>query len=187
MVEMERGLAAVLKAFRPGINSWLAALGGRRIDRLLFAATKADHIHHSSHDRLEALLGLLTERAGERATGAGAEVQVLGLASLRSTREAEARDGRGMLPCIVGVPLAGETVAGATFDGRREVALFPGDLPADPRAALDLARQGPASPATFPRFRPPRLLEPTRAGESRPAPHIRLDRALEFLLGDWLA
>ena len=183
---MERGLAAVLKAFRPGLSSWLAALGGRRIDRLLFAATKADHIHHSSHDRLEALLRLLTERASVRAQGAGAEVQVLALASLRATREAEARDGNGVLPCIVGVPMPGEKVAGTTFDGRREVALFPGDLPADARLALEQARRGSNPLASFPRFRPPRLIDPTRAGEIRPAPHIRLDRALDFLIGDWL-
>jgi uncharacterized protein len=186
MAEMERGLAAVLTAFRPGINSWLGSLGGRRIDRLLFAATKADHIHHSSHDRLEALLRLLTERASERAAGAGAEVGVLALASLRATREAEARDAKGVLPCIVGVPMPGETVAGTTFDGKREVALFPGDLPADPKSALDRARRGSNPLASFPRFRPPRLIEPTRAGEIRPAPHIRLDRALDFLIGDWL-
>jgi predicted YcjX-like family ATPase len=176
----------VLRAFRPGIRSWLASLGGRRIDRLLFAATKADHIHHSSHDRLEALLRLLTERASERAAGAGAEVQVLALASLRATREAEARHGKDMLPCIVGVPLPGEKVAGTTFDGAREVALFPGDLPADPGSALAQASRGPGSLASFPRFRPPRLLAATAAGESRPAPHIRLDRVLDFLIGDWL-
>ena len=28
----------------------------RRIDRILFAATKADHLHHTSHDRLQAIM-----------------------------------------------------------------------------------------------------------------------------------
>ena len=31
-----------------------------RIDRILFAATKADLLHHSSHDRLENVLRVLT-------------------------------------------------------------------------------------------------------------------------------
>ncbi len=71
--ELERTLPSVLTAFRPGLASWLQSLiGARRIDRLLFAATKADHIHHSSHDRLERILTLLTERAAARSTGAGA-------------------------------------------------------------------------------------------------------------------
>jgi hypothetical protein len=183
--ELERALEAVLKAFRPGLPSWVSALtGARRIDRLLFAATKADHVHHSSHDRLEAILKLLSERAGARSAEAGAEVRVLALASLRATREAEARDGKSTLPCIVGVPLPGEKLAGSTFDGRREAAVFPGDLPTDPNAALDRALPRQAS---FPRFRPPRLLKTTARGEIPPAPHIRLDRALNFLIGDWLA
>ncbi|MCC7252171.1 MAG: YcjX family protein [Hyphomicrobium sp.] len=182
--ELERALASVLRAFRPGAASWLASLfGARRIDRLLFAATKADHIHHTSHDRLEAILRLLTQRAAERAGAAGAETHVLALAALRATREAQARDGRAMLPCIVGVPLPGEVVSGTRFDGRREAAIFPGDLPADPAAALSGA--APFT-ATFPRFRPPRLLPVQASGEIPAPPHIRLDRALDFLLGDWL-
>jgi predicted YcjX-like family ATPase len=82
--------------------------------------------------------------------------------------------------------MPGEKVAGTTFDGKREVALFPGDLPADPKLALKEAQRGASPLASFPKFRPPRLLEATAAGEMRPAPHIRLDRALEFLIGDWL-
>lgn len=183
-LELEQTLAAVLKAFRPGAASWLASLfGGRRIDRLLFAATKADHIHHTSHDRLEAILRLITERAAVRAGEAGAETHVMALAALRATREAQVRDGKAMLPCIVGVPLPGETVGGERFDGKREAAIFPGDLPADPAAVLS-----GAAPfvATFPRFRPPRLLPVQTSGEVPAPPHIRLDRALDFLIGDWL-
>jgi hypothetical protein len=190
VAELERALAAVLKAFRPGANSWLASLKGRRIDRLLFAATKADHIHHSSHDRLEAILRVLTDRASARATSAGSKVAVMALASLRATRETEARVGKDLLPCIVGVPLPGETLAGTCFDGRKEAAVFPGDLPADPNAALDLGLEGQAkraaNGAAFIRFCPPRLAPPTQGGETVPLPHIRLDRAFDFLIGDWL-
>ncbi len=183
-LELERALASVLKAFRPGTASWLASLfGGRRIDRLLFAATKADHIHHTSHDRLEDILRLLTQRAAARAGEAGAETHVMALAALRATREAQAREGKVMLPCIVGVPLPGETVGGERFDGKREAAIFPGDLPDDPAAVLSGA--APFT-ATFPRFRPPRLFPVQKSGEIPAPPHIRLDRALDFLLGDWL-
>ncbi len=149
--DLERALEAVLKAFRPARRAGSTALlGGRRIDKLLFAATKADHVHHTSHDRLEAILRLMTERAGARSAEAGAEVKVMALASLRATRETEARDGKTILPCIVGTPLPGERLAGTTFDGRKEAAVFPGDLPTDPRDALErgLDRRGlvPALP-----------------------------------------
>ncbi|AHB48953.1 ATP/GTP-binding protein [Hyphomicrobium nitrativorans NL23] len=184
VAELESALASVLGAFRPGVASWLASLvGARRIDRLLFAATKADHIHHTSHDRLEAILRLLTQRAAARAGEAGAETRVMALAALRATREAQIRDGGNALPCIVGVPLPGETVSGERFDGQREVAIFPGDLPEDPAAVLS----GKSMLDTaFPRFRPPRLLPTQASGEMPSPPHIRLDRALDFLIGDWL-
>jgi uncharacterized protein len=150
----------------------------------LFAATKADHIHHTSHDRLERILALLTERAAARSSGAGAETRVMALSALRATREAEVRDGRATLPCIVGVPLPGEIVGADRFDGKREVALFPGDLPENAAAVFE----GNVSlGVTFPRFRPARLLPVTGGGETLAAPHVRLDRALDFLIGDWLA
>jgi len=187
VADLECALETVLKAFRPGANSWLSALLGRRVDRLLFAATKADHLHHTSHDRLEAILRLMTERAIARASRSGADVRVMALAALRATREAQAKEGPDLLSCIAGVPLPGESLAGAVFDGTREAVIFPGDLPADPRLALDRATKAPPGSARFVRFRPPRLLPPTGGGESPAAPHIRLDRALDFLIGDWLS
>jgi predicted YcjX-like family ATPase len=38
----------------------------------------------------------------------------------------------------------------------------------------------------FVRFRPPRLTPPASAIEHAPWPHVRLDRAIEFLIGDLL-
>jgi predicted YcjX-like family ATPase len=185
--DLERTLAAVLACFDTGASSWFSWLLPRRIDRLVFAATKADHLHHGSHDRLEAVLRWLTDKAIARAEYAGAEVKTMALAAVRATREAEARPrgtlGWQRLPCIMGVPLPGERLEGKVFDGRTEAAVFPGDLPEDPASLLD----GAAVKAVhFPRFRPPRLM-PGGAGEAAVLPHIRLDRALDFLLGDKLA
>jgi predicted YcjX-like family ATPase len=184
LADLQSALDAVLGVFRAGASTWLTALLGRRIDKLLFAATKADHIHSSSHDRLEAILRLVTERAMGRASAAGAEVGVQALAALRATREAEAKVGDELLPCIVGVPMPGERIGGKTFDGKEEAAVFPGDLPEDPHAALrpDAAPVG----LHFVRFRPPRVLPAGLDGEAPVLPHIRLDRALDFLLADWL-
>jgi uncharacterized protein len=182
--ELERTLAAVLAAFRPGPSTWLPWIMPRRIDRLLFAATKADHLHHTSHDRLEAILRWLADKAIVRASFAGAEVRAMALAAVRATREAEARSRLQRLPCIVGVPLPGERVGTRVFDGRTEAAVFPGDLPEDPASLLD----GPGGEFIhFPRFRPQRLIREAGSGEAEVLPHIRLDRAMEFLLGDRLA
>ncbi len=66
--DLEAALADVLSAFRPGRASWLTAILTRKIDRILFAATKADHVHHSDHENLAGLLQRLTRRAAERAS-----------------------------------------------------------------------------------------------------------------------
>ncbi len=108
----------------------------------------------------------------------------MALAALRATREAEVREGRATLPCIVGVPLPGETVGKDRFDGKREVALFPGDLPEDPAAVFSGASRS-ASP--FRGSAPRALLPVSGSGETPAAPHVRLDRALDYLIGDWLA
>jgi predicted YcjX-like family ATPase len=186
LVGLERSLAAVLKCFRPGANTWLSRILARRIDRLLFAATKADHLHHSSHDRLEAILRLILDKAITRAQFAGAEVKVMALAALRATREAEARHGQERLSCIVGVPLAGERLGRKTYDGRTEAALFPGDLPPNPVSLSAVTGGGPSNAVHFLRFRPPRVTLDAPSGEDPALPHIRLDRAIEFLLGDRL-
>lgn len=186
VADLERAIGGVLAAFRPGTNSWLSSLLARRVDHLLFAATKADHLHHTSHDRLEAILRLVTDRAILRAEASGAEVRVMALSALRATREAERRHGGETLACIVGVPLPGEKIDGRVFDGKAEAAIFPGDLPDDPQQALaDLAPGGAdASDMTVVRFRPPRLPLAPADGRATALPHIRLDRALDFLIGD---
>src|SRR5436853_1430279 len=186
--DLESALAAILGSFRTGRATFASALFRPRIDRVLFAATKADHLHHASHDKLERFLARMTERAVERAKFSGASVDVIALAAVRATREAMVARGREKLPAITGMPVAGEALGRDSFDGETEVASFPGDLPDDPAALFDGFTGLTASDESdyrFLRFRPP-AGEPGRAGT--PAlPHIRLDRALQFLLGDRLA
>jgi predicted YcjX-like family ATPase len=185
VADLERAMTEILECFRAGSNSLWSSLFAPRIDRIVLAGTKADHLHHKSHDRLEAILARLAGRAMERAQYAGAEVRVLALAAVRATREGEARRHGEILPCIVGYPLPGETIGRRTFDGNEEFAVFPGDLPSDPEHALK-GWQSEEGEMRFVRFRPP---NPVRlpSGGFAPFPNIRLDRALQTLIGDRLA
>jgi predicted YcjX-like family ATPase len=171
--DLQDAMAAVLECFRVGRGNWLNALFRPAADRILFAATKADQLHHSAHDRLEAILKRMTGSAIARAGGAGAAVDVIAMAAVRATREALVRGEGGGLPSIVGTAVPGEWSDGRLFDGATEVAFFPGDLPADNLNSGDFR--------AF-RFRPPAL---EQTDDGIPAlPHIRLDRALQFLIGD---
>jgi uncharacterized protein len=192
LADLEAALTGILDCFRIGRSTLFSNLFRPRIDRILFAATKADHLHHLSHDRLEAVLRRTVGRAVARAQDTGAEIDVVALAAVRATREAMVARGRDKLPSILGTPAPGEQANGEAFDGNTEVATFPGDLPADPEDLFkgETSFRGLASASAeksdfrFLRFRPPSL--DGANGEAPTLPHIRLDRALQFLIGDKL-
>ncbi|RLQ87701.1 YcjX family protein [Notoacmeibacter ruber] len=186
VADLERALTGILECFRQGRFNAVTGLFSRKIDRLLIAATKADHIHHESHERLEAIVRRLVDKASERARYHGADVGTLAMAAVRATREGLVEQSGQSLPVISGVPIAGETIGGEIFDGQTRTAIFPGDLPADPNSIFQKGQDGePAHPIRFVRFRPP-MLEKTAGGAALSLPHIRLDRALQFLIGDRL-
>ena len=98
------------------------------------------------------------------------------LAALRATVEEVVERGGESLPAVRGRLLA----------TGKQAAMYPGLLPADPLRLLSPARQGAEKwlEADFAmmNFAPARLnLKP---GEG--PPHMRLDRALQFLIGDRL-
>src|SRR5689334_21099463 len=114
--DLEAALAGILDCFRVGRSTILSTLFRPRIDRILFAATKADHLHHLSHDRLEAVLRRAVGRAVARAEATGAEIDVVALAAVRATKEAIVNRGRDKLPAITGMPIPGESAGGEIFD-----------------------------------------------------------------------
>lgn len=71
VADLETALTSVLACFRQGETNPLLRPFAQRIDRVLFAATKADHVHHTSHDRIEAILNRLMSNASKRARFAG--------------------------------------------------------------------------------------------------------------------
>jgi hypothetical protein len=173
-------MEATLAAFRHGTSGWLdRVLRGRRIDKLLFAASKADHLHHEQHASLTRLAEAMLAEAASRAAFRGAEVRAMAIAAVRATVEQEVTQGGERL-CLV---------RGRRLEDGREVAAFPGALPEDPRPLIAAAREAGAAPEHWPdgdfariRFAPPKW--GARADDG--PPHIRLDRALDFLLADRL-
>lgn len=172
--DMRRAMADILTAFRPGRAGWLSQLlGTRRVERILFAATKADHLHHIQHPRLTAITGALLREARDRADFSGARTEAMSIASLRSTTEEMIHEDGEDLPAV----------RGTLMDGRR-AAFYPGELPANPSELLVPAQRGAArwleGDYAIMDFAPaPNTMRP---GDG--PPHIRIDRAAEFLIGD---
>lgn len=177
--DLRQAMGDILGAFRPGRNNFLSQLlRGKRVDRLLFAATKADHLHHNQHGRMSAIMEALLRDARDRASFAGAQTKALSLASLRATTEETRMHRGGSLDCVRGVLVGDDGARGKT------AAFYPGMLPDDPGQLLKTAQEGAQAwldeEFKAMRFAPARLsLKP---GEG--PPHIRLDRAAQFLIGD---
>ncbi|MFV2038017.1 MAG: YcjX family protein, partial [Paracoccaceae bacterium] len=174
--DLSATMADILAAFRPGRNTVLSRLlRGRRVDRILFAATKADHLHHSQHPQLSAFMQALVHEAQARADFKGARTRGMAIAALRATTEQTIDHKGSLLNCV----------RGTLADGK-QAAFYPGELPDDPARLLSDARAGATkwldAEYRIMDFAPARLnLKP---GEG--PPHIRLDRAAQFLIGDRL-
>jgi predicted YcjX-like family ATPase len=86
--DLRMAMTDILSAFRPGRNAFLTQLLlGRRVERILFAATKADHLHHTQHPQLTAIMEAILRDAKDRADFAGAKSAAMSIASLRATTE----------------------------------------------------------------------------------------------------
>jgi len=170
-------MAGILSAFRPGRNAFLTRIfQGRRVEKILFAATKADHLHHSQHPQLTAITEALLREARDRADFAGAKTTAMSIASLRTTVEDTVdHDGKQL-----------DVVRGRLLDTGKQAAFYPGKLPEDPAHLLSPARSGAEkwldADYSVMRFAPAPLT--LRPGDG--PPHIRLDKAVQFLLGDRL-
>ncbi|MCG7493239.1 YcjX family protein [Thalassobius sp. Cn5-15] len=175
--DLRQSMADILAAFRPGRSAFLTRiLGGKRVEKILFAATKADHLHHNQHPQLAAITEALLRDARDRADFAGAKTQAMALAALRTTSEARLPYEGREVDCVQGILL----------DSGKRAAFYPGALPEDPAQLLAPARQGETQwldqDYAVMCFAPAPLELRPGAGP----PHIRLDRAAQFLIGDVL-
>ncbi len=177
VADLKLAMVDVLQAFKPGQNSWLSGiLGKRRVEKILFAATKADYLHHSQHAQLSDLMEALLREARDRASFSGAETGSIALASLRTTIEETHNHEGAALDCV----------RGTLLDTGKDVAMYAGKLPDDPseiiNAATDGAQDWLDADYTVMKLAPAKITLKPGFGP----PHIRLDKAVEFLLGDRL-
>ena len=174
MDDLRNALADILTSFKTGKNGPLSFLTGRSVEKILFAATKADHIHHSQHARLSAILAAMLRQAKDQAEYKGATTQAMAIASVRATVEETRKHGGETLDCV----------RGTLLETGKSAAMYAGELPEDPAQLLKPAKDGAEGwldqDYAVMAFAPAEIN--LRPGDG--PPHIRLDRATEFLLGD---
>jgi uncharacterized protein len=162
-------LDAILQSFRYGYGGILSRLLlGPHIDKVLFAATKADHVPDIQRDHLAALLRNMAAFPALEVKSSNAQLDVTALASVISTAE-EAQEIEGQrVQVVVGRPVGSS----------KQSKFFVGNVPIRPPRA-----DAWGSPfLNVPVFEPPAIDPSPIDGIA----HINLDLALEFLLGDRL-
>lgn len=164
--DMRLALTQLMQSFHYGQRTLFRRLFSPVIDKLLFAATKADHITADQHANMVSLLQQLVQDAWQNAAFEGISMDCLGLASVQATQSGLVEVNGEKIPALRGHRLR---------DGA-PLTVYPGEVPARLPGSAFWETQG----FQFEQFRPQRMAVDT------PLPHIRLDAALEFLLGDKL-
>jgi len=164
LLDLQDTLNRILKSFQYGQNGWWRRLFSPRIDKLLFVATKADHVTPEQHPSLLKLLKELVQGGIANARFEGIELENMVMAAIKSSEYHQVNyEGRSL------------TVLHGSDLQDHEIALFPGQIPdhiPDPSFWQNKSLQIPV------------LRPPVTQGVHT---HIRLDQALEFLLGDKMA
>jgi predicted YcjX-like family ATPase len=167
--DTRRALDAILESFRYGHGGIISKLLlGPHIDKVLFAATKADHVPDIQRDHLAALLRNMAAFPALDVRSSDAQLDVTAIASVISTaEESQEIDGQRV-----------QVVVGRPVGSKKQAKFFVGNVPIRPPRADAWA----APFLNVPVFEPPALDPSPVEG----IPHINLDLALEFLVGDRL-
>ncbi|MGC1848284.1 MAG: YcjX family protein, partial [Pseudolabrys sp.] len=167
--DTRHALNAIMESFRYGHGGIIMRLlQDTRIEKVLFAATKADHVPEVQRDHLAALLRNMVALPALDVSSSTATFDVTALASVISTEEDTQEIDGHQVQVVVGKPVGSETRA----------KFFIGNVPARPPRPQAWGKPF----LNIPVFEPPVIDVSPIDG----IPHIDLDLALEFLIGDQL-
>lgn len=165
-IEMKIGLQQLFKHFHYGNRSLFRRLFSSNIDKLLFVATKADHITSDQVPNLESLMKQLVQEGGRHAEFDGIQTDYKAIASVRATDSVIATQNGQSFKAIQGI----------RSSDKKRVTLYPGSVP----SRLPDANYWQYNRFDFDQF------EPKRIDFDQPIPHLRMDAVLQFLLADML-
>ncbi|WP_340677276.1 YcjX family protein [Paraglaciecola sp.] len=163
--DLQKALNWLMGSFAYGSSNILKRLFKPKIDKLIFAASKADHITPDQQSNLVKLLDSMLRDARKQLLFDGVVTESTLIAALKASKHGTTQ-------------VNGESVAvvqGLTEDGR-SLTLFPGEVPIQCPQPSFWQKQK----FEFPHFAAPQL----KAGDA--LPHIRMDQVIDFMLADKL-
>ncbi|BDU36940.1 YcjX family GTP-binding protein [Vibrio nigripulchritudo] len=164
--DMKGAIEQLLRSFKYGRNNLLRRLFSTKIDKVLFAATKADHVTPDQHANLSALLKQMVHPAWQHAAFENIDMTCMTLASIQATQSGFVGSGDDNCPAIQGNLMSGDAMT-----------VYPGEVP----KSLPDEAYWQKNQFDFQSFRP------QISNENDPLNHIRMDKALQYLIGDKLS
>lgn len=162
--DLQLAINMILESYQYGQSSVLNRLFSPKIDRLLFAATKADHVTPEQHPHMVSLLNQLISAKKQQLNFDEIHMKTLAISSVKTTESGKSQHNGKTVPVIRGKAENGQTIT-----------LFPGSVPdKQPNDEFWQTHQ-----FNFMNFLPK---DPIAKHEV--LPHQRLDQVLQFLLGD---
>ena len=164
--DMQLALHQLFRNFHYGKRNFLNRLFSPKIDKLMFIATKADHITTDQLPNLVSLMRQLVQEGGRYVEFADIAIDYTAIASIRATQQMVVNQHGRQFKAIQGV----------RSSDLQKATLYPGSVP----SKLPSADFWQHQKFEFDQFEPRRLEQ----GEN--IPHLRMDAVLQFLLGDKL-
>ncbi len=165
-LDTSNALNLLFQNFHYGNHNLWNRLFSPRIDKLMFIATKADHITSDQLPNLVSLLRQLVQEGGRYVEFEGVKTDYATIAAIRATKQVQVQENGKLYKAIQGIPI-----------GQNEpIVQFSGSVP----TSLPQASFWDKQTFAFDQFNPSPL------NPNEPIPHLKMDTVLEFLLGDKL-
>jgi predicted YcjX-like family ATPase len=167
--DLQLAIDMILESYNYGKSGLFSRLFSPKIDKLLFAATKADHVTSEQHAPMVSLLNQLIYQSKHKLNYEAIEMKTLAIAAVKSTTSGKTVHKGQQIPVIQGNTLPKGT------ESTEKITLFPGSVP----EKLPEKNYWQTSAFNFINFLPITGIEKHQA-----LPHIRMDQVLQFLLAD---
>lgn len=163
--DLQHALNLIMESFNYGKSGLLTRLFSPKIDKLLFAATKADHVTPEQHKNLTKLLNQLVHHSKHQLSFDEIQMATIPMASVKATQTGIGKHKGNDIPVI----------QGKTLDKATLLTLFPGAVPEE----IPNEKYWQQNQFNYVAFSPMKSVS-----EHEALPHVRMDQVLEYLLGD---
>ncbi|TMM46800.1 YcjX family protein [Colwellia ponticola] len=173
--DLELAMSMILESYQYGKSGIFSRLFSPKIDKLLFGATKADHVTPEQHGAMVSLLNQLVHQNKNQLNYDAVAVKTLAIAAVKATNSGVSKHQGNEVPVIQGRSLAQSELSGTASVFGEKITVFPGAVPSE----LPRDNYWQSNSFNFIEFAPLSGLNKHQC-----LPHVRMDQVLQFLLAD---